>query len=262
MLPQFGASKLSTDCDNSQRFNSYLRVHHVHCKRTCPFAPPSHASLSHTRPLKMTCLVDTQSLSQNRSSAIAAHTDDFIHTATSWSRPAQTKPARSPVSHRCNRSPPLPPKQLHVQSNRRPTLIRIVSVPTSRFELSGNKSRSSGWAYKLSTGQWLRTSGALLLTSVTLHEVCASVRRPPQHVGDQVCESTAVDILADVTLPKLVPRQKLPTELTLPLILNGSSLWKTISPTVRLCGSSSHRTVPKVHHVTLSEQSWSAVSAR
>ena len=24
--------EMSTDCDNSQRFNSYLRVHHVHCK--------------------------------------------------------------------------------------------------------------------------------------------------------------------------------------------------------------------------------------
>ena len=86
-----------------RRFNSYLRVHHVHCKRTCPFAPPSHASLSHARPLKMTCLVDTQPLSQNRSSAIAALTDDFIHTARHG--PDRTdKACTKPVSHRCNRS--------------------------------------------------------------------------------------------------------------------------------------------------------------
>ena len=151
MLPQFGASKLSTDCDNSQRFNSYLRAHHVHCKRTCPFAPPSHASLSHTRPLKMTCLMDTQLLSQNRSSAIAAHTDDFIHTARHCpdrTDKACTKPRKPPLQP----WPPLPPKPQRVQNNRRPTLIRIVSVPTSRFELSGNKSRISEWAYKLSTG--------------------------------------------------------------------------------------------------------------
>ena len=120
MLPQFGASKLSTDCDNSQRFNSYLRVHSVHCKRTCPFAPPSHASLSHTRPLKMTCLVDTQPLSQNRSSAIAAHTDDFIHTA--------------------------------VQSNRRPTLIRIVSVPTSRFRVVWKQIKDLGMGVQVVDG--------------------------------------------------------------------------------------------------------------
>ena len=68
-------------------------------------------------------------------------------------------------------------------------------MPTSRFELSGSKTRISGWAYKLSTGQWLRTSGALLLTSVTLHEVCASVRRPLQHVENQVCESPQLTYL-------------------------------------------------------------------
>ena len=49
---------------------------------------------------EMTCLVDTQPLSQNRSSAIAALTDDFIHTARHGpdrTDKACTKPRKPPL---------------------------------------------------------------------------------------------------------------------------------------------------------------------
>ena len=113
--------KMEHYCDNSQRFNSYLQVHHIHCKRTCPFGSTYTCEL---------------------------------------------------VSHQ-----------------------------------------------------------ALLLTSVTLHEACASVRRPLQHVEHPVCESPQLTYLQMSPCQNWYHGKKLPTEFTLTLILNGSNLWKTNSLT-------------------------------
>ena len=101
MLPQICASDLSTDCDNSQEglnlsFESTTstadgRVYSLHLHMRACLTPGLY---------EMTCLVDTQPLSQNRSSAIAALTDDFIHTARHGpdrTDKACTKPRKPPL---------------------------------------------------------------------------------------------------------------------------------------------------------------------